>query len=149
MLSNILLPRLSTYIDEIIGDHQCGFQRNRSTIDQIFCIHQILEKKWEYNETVCQLFVDFKKAYDTVACRLGAHCYSTVTLPISGSTANDWTFTQQREVHLLDRCLGILLTERCLGNLPTNRTTLPQQSNALNSNRTVGSSVFYWVSPGL
>jgi hypothetical protein len=25
-----------------------------------------LEKKWEYNETVHQLFIDFKKAYDTV-----------------------------------------------------------------------------------
>jgi purine nucleoside phosphorylase len=33
---------------------------------QIFCIHQILEKKWEYNETVHQLFIDFKKAYDPV-----------------------------------------------------------------------------------
>jgi hypothetical protein len=38
---------------------------NRSTTDQIFCIRQILEKKWGYNETVHQLFVDFKKAYDS------------------------------------------------------------------------------------
>jgi hypothetical protein len=37
-LSNILLSRLVPYIDEIIGDHQCGFGRNRSTTDQIFCI---------------------------------------------------------------------------------------------------------------
>jgi hypothetical protein len=29
MLSNILLSRLSPYIDEIIGDHQCGLPRNR------------------------------------------------------------------------------------------------------------------------
>jgi hypothetical protein len=64
---NILLSRLSPYIDEIIGDHQCGFQCARSTTDQIFCIHQILEKKWEYNETVHQLFIDFKKAYDSVS----------------------------------------------------------------------------------
>jgi predicted KAP-like P-loop ATPase len=61
ILSNILLSRLRPYIDEIIGDHQCGFQCNRSTTDQIFCIRQILEKKWEYNETICQLFTDFKK----------------------------------------------------------------------------------------
>jgi hypothetical protein len=45
MLLNILLSRLSPYVDEIIGDHQCGFQRNTSTTDQIFCIRQILEKK--------------------------------------------------------------------------------------------------------
>jgi hypothetical protein len=29
-----------------------------------YCIHQILEKKWEYNETAHHLFVDFKTAYD-------------------------------------------------------------------------------------
>jgi hypothetical protein len=39
---------------------------SRSTTDQIFCIRQILEKKWDYNETVHQLFIDFKKAYDSV-----------------------------------------------------------------------------------
>jgi hypothetical protein len=33
MLSNVLLSRLSTHIEEIIGDHQCGFQHNRSTTD--------------------------------------------------------------------------------------------------------------------
>jgi len=37
-----------------------------STIDHIFCIRQILEKKWEYNEEVHQLFIDFKKAHDSV-----------------------------------------------------------------------------------
>jgi purine nucleoside phosphorylase len=26
----------------------------------------MLEKKWEYNETVHQLFIDFKEAYDSV-----------------------------------------------------------------------------------
>jgi hypothetical protein len=66
ILSNILLSRLSPHIDEVIGDHQCGFQCSRSTTDQIFCICQILEEKWEYNETVHQLFVDFKKAYYSV-----------------------------------------------------------------------------------
>jgi hypothetical protein len=53
-------------VNEVIGDHQCGFRRNRSTMDQIFYIRQILEKKWEYNGTVHQLFIDFKKAYDSV-----------------------------------------------------------------------------------
>jgi hypothetical protein len=63
------LSRLGPYIDEIIGDHQCGFRRNGSTTGQIFCIRQLLEKKWEYNETVHRLrlrLIDFKKAYDSV-----------------------------------------------------------------------------------
>ena len=57
ILSNILLSRLIPYAEEVIGDHQCGFRRNTSTTDHIFCIRQIL---------VHQLFIDFKKAYDSV-----------------------------------------------------------------------------------
>jgi hypothetical protein len=52
ILCNILLARLTPYVNEIIGDYQCGFRRNRSTADQIFYIRQILEKKWEYIGTV-------------------------------------------------------------------------------------------------
>ena len=66
ILSNILLMRLVPYADEIIGDHQCGFRRNRSTADQIFTIRQILEKKWEFDQSVHQLYIDFKKAYDSI-----------------------------------------------------------------------------------
>jgi len=32
-LSNILLAWFNPNVNEIIGDHQCGFRRNRSTID--------------------------------------------------------------------------------------------------------------------
>jgi hypothetical protein len=66
ILSNILSDKPTPYADEIFWDHQCGFWRNRSTTDQIFCIWQILEKKWEYNGKVHQLFIDLKKAYDSV-----------------------------------------------------------------------------------
>jgi hypothetical protein len=66
ILSNILLSRLTPYAEEIIRDHQCGFRLNRSTTDHIFSIPQILEKKWEYNDAVHQLFIDFKKAHDSV-----------------------------------------------------------------------------------
>jgi hypothetical protein len=62
----ILLSMSSPNVDEIIWDHQCGFQRNSSTTDQIFCIRQILEKKWEYKDIAHKLFIDFKKDYDSV-----------------------------------------------------------------------------------
>jgi hypothetical protein len=66
ILYNTLLAKLTSYVSEIIWDFQCGFHCNRSTTDQIFYIRQILEKKWKYNGTVHQLFIDFKKAYDSV-----------------------------------------------------------------------------------
>ena len=62
ILSNILLSRTTPYADKIMGEYQCGFKRNRSTVDHIFCIWQILEKKWEYNKDVCP----FEKAYDSI-----------------------------------------------------------------------------------
>jgi hypothetical protein len=45
ILSIILLSGLTPYAEEIIGDHQCDFRRNRSTTDHIFSIRQILAKK--------------------------------------------------------------------------------------------------------
>jgi hypothetical protein len=60
-LSNILSSRLTLHIQEITGDHQCWFQHNRSTTDQILCIKQMLENKWEYNGTVHQLFMPQRK----------------------------------------------------------------------------------------
>jgi hypothetical protein len=49
---------------KLLGIISVGFDVTNPTTYQIFCIHQILRKKWEYNETVHHLFVDFKKAYD-------------------------------------------------------------------------------------
>jgi hypothetical protein len=66
ILSNILLSKLDPYADEIIGDNLCRLRRNRSTTDNIFCIRQILKHKWEYNEAVCQLFIDYKEAYISI-----------------------------------------------------------------------------------
>ena len=44
MLSGILYNRLAEYAEEILGDYQCGYRVNRSTIDHIFTIRQIQEK---------------------------------------------------------------------------------------------------------
>ena len=66
ILSNILLSRMTPHANEIIGEYQCGFRRNRSSVDHIFSIRQVLEKKWEYNMDICQLFIDFEKAYYSI-----------------------------------------------------------------------------------
>jgi hypothetical protein len=47
---------------KLLGIISVGFD----TTDEIFCIRQILEKKWQYNETVHRIFIHFKKAYDSV-----------------------------------------------------------------------------------
>jgi hypothetical protein len=46
-----------------IGLKRLGTTNNYNAITNF---RQILEKKWEYNETVHELFIDFKKACDSV-----------------------------------------------------------------------------------
>jgi len=66
ILSNILFARISPFAENIIGNYQCGFRRNRSTTHQIFTLRQILEKTKEFGIETNHLFIDFKSAYDTI-----------------------------------------------------------------------------------
>jgi len=79
ILSIILLSRVTPYAEEIIGDHQCGFQRNRSTTGHVFCIHKILEKLWEYKVSVHQIFID-QQAYDSVRREVLYTCICSLIL---------------------------------------------------------------------
>jgi hypothetical protein len=57
---NILLSSLNANIDEINKDHQCGFDVTDQQLLRFSAFIWYWRKKWEYNETVYQLFIDFK-----------------------------------------------------------------------------------------
>ena len=38
----------------------------KSTAEHIFNIRQIFEKRWEYNNEISQLFIDFEKAFESI-----------------------------------------------------------------------------------
>jgi sorting nexin-29 len=65
-MTKVVARRLEPFAERALGEYQCGFRRGRSTIDQVFTIRNILEKCYEYNIPVHQLFVDYKTAYDSV-----------------------------------------------------------------------------------
>jgi hypothetical protein len=47
VLSGILYNRFTVYAEEILGEYQCGFRANRSTIDHMFTIRQTQVKVYE------------------------------------------------------------------------------------------------------
>jgi sorting nexin-29 len=66
IFSNILFKRLAPYVEDVIGDYQCGFHQGRSTSDQIFNLHQVFEKCNEFGIETHHLFIDFTAAYDSI-----------------------------------------------------------------------------------
>jgi len=73
IFSTILFNRLMPYVETTIGDYQCGYCGERSTVDQIFTVCQIHEKCGEYSKDTHHLFIDFKAAYDSIdRCNLYA-----------------------------------------------------------------------------
>ena len=59
------------------------FRPKGSVTDHIFCIRQILEKEWGKNERVRQLFIDFKKAYDSVRREVLCNILIEFCIPLS------------------------------------------------------------------
>jgi len=66
ILTTVISNILRKYTEYIIGEYQAGFRTGKSTADQIFTVKNLLEKAWEHNIEIHQIFVDFQKAYDSI-----------------------------------------------------------------------------------
>jgi hypothetical protein len=66
VLTNIIRRRLEPNAENILGKYQGGFRAGRSTTDQLYTVKEILEKCWEININVYQIYVGFKQAYDSI-----------------------------------------------------------------------------------
>jgi len=66
ILTTVINNRLKKYTEHITGEYQARFRTGKSTIDQIFTVKHLLEKGWEHNVEIHQIFVYFPKAYDSI-----------------------------------------------------------------------------------
>ena len=67
ILARILLNRLTVHLDQgLLPESQCGFRKERGTIDMVFAARQLLEKCQEQNSDLFSTYVDLTKAFDTV-----------------------------------------------------------------------------------
>lgn len=67
VLAKVMLQRLINNITEqVLPESQCGFRKNRSTVDMIFTTRQLQEKCREQHQDLFLAFIDLSKAFDTV-----------------------------------------------------------------------------------
>jgi len=57
---------LEQEFSQIETEEQAGFRAGRSTVDHIFCLRKLIEKKMAVNQPLHLLFADLEKAYDSV-----------------------------------------------------------------------------------
>ena len=69
VFARILQECLQTVVEAELPDSQCGFSSGRGCTDMLFCARQLVEKAREHNTKMFLLFVDLRKAYDSVPRR--------------------------------------------------------------------------------
>ena len=68
ILARVLLNRLMLHLESgHLPESQCGFRKNKGTIDMIFAARQLQEKCREQHSHLYSTYVDLTKAFDTVS----------------------------------------------------------------------------------
>ena len=65
-MARIIQERLQQMAEVELPESQCGFRKGRGCTDMIFTVRQLVEKAIEHQARQFFLFIDLKKAYDSV-----------------------------------------------------------------------------------
>ena len=66
IMARIMKERLEVIAGKVFPESQCGFRKERGCVEMIFVARQLVEKAREHNQSLYMLFVDLRKAYDSV-----------------------------------------------------------------------------------
>ncbi|WKY12022.1 hypothetical protein Q1695_003521 [Nippostrongylus brasiliensis] len=66
IFTRILLNRMERILDDNQPVEQAGFRKNFSCMDQIQTVAQLIERSREYHTPLVLVFVDYRKAFDSV-----------------------------------------------------------------------------------
>ena len=68
IVARVLLDRLNAHLKQgLLPESQCGFRKERGTIDMVFAARQLQEKCQEQHTDLYSTYVDLTKAFDTVS----------------------------------------------------------------------------------
>ena len=67
IFARIIHDRMQVIAESILPDSQSGFRKGHGCLDMIFVARQLMEKAREHEDSLFVMFVDLKKAYDSVS----------------------------------------------------------------------------------
>ena len=62
----VLIEKVRSITEGLIGEEQCGFRRGRGCVDQIFTMRQLSEKFVSKGKSLYVAYMDLEKAYDRI-----------------------------------------------------------------------------------
>lgn len=81
LMNNILLKRIQEHVDEKLRNEQNGFRPRRSALQHVMVLRRIMEEATAHKLEAHFIFVDYKKAFDSVNRSLLASIMETYGIP--------------------------------------------------------------------
>ena len=66
LYERIIEGRTRARVEPILGEEQHGYRKNRSVTDLIFGLRIVMEKSWDFNQSLYIAFIDLQKAFDSI-----------------------------------------------------------------------------------
>jgi len=66
VVARVIQGRSQRLAEKELPESQCGFRKGRGCTDMIFTVRQLVDKVIEHHTKQFLVFVDLKKAYDSV-----------------------------------------------------------------------------------
>ena len=82
-VGQLIQNRLQQFAEDTLPDSQCGFRISCSCNDQIFTASQVIEKLNEHRTNAFLIFIDLRKAYDSVPRAALWQCLRKLSIPSS------------------------------------------------------------------
>ena len=66
LFPRVIQDRLQELSEDVLRESQCGFRKGRGCVDMVFVARQLIKKAIEHDTPLYVIFVDLKKAYDSI-----------------------------------------------------------------------------------
>ena len=103
LFSRVLLNRISKKLEDGNRREQAGFRKGFSTMDNIYVLTQLIERANEYQIPLAILFIDFRKAFDSVEIKAVINALKRHAIPDSYVSLVEELYTYcETEISLTD-----------------------------------------------